>query len=100
MTTTAELRAQLIALQAENDKLKASKASGGGTVTPKVSVKGCLGVYGLGQRPCTLYAGQWLRLLDNLGEQGIRQYIADNSDALAWKGDTPVTSAIMGSKAS
>src|SRR5688572_9629046 len=53
------LLAQLEAQRAENERLKAQKAS---RVSWKVSEKGALSVYGLGRFPVSLYKGQWEKL--------------------------------------
>lgn len=47
--------------------------------------KKVLCVYGLQVRPVSLYAGQWLRLLDPEIVAGILKYIEDHKDELAWK---------------
>jgi hypothetical protein len=52
-------------------------------VSLKVSEKGAVSVYGLGRFPVTLYRGQMEKLL-NSGDD-IRQFIADNEDALSVK---------------
>lgn len=49
----------------------------------KVSEKGGLSVYGLGRFPVTLYASQWLNLLDKRDE--IVEFIAANGDRLKSK---------------
>lgn len=79
----AALQAQLAALAAENDALKAKNAPK--PVTMKVSEnKGCLSVYGINSRfPVSLYANQWERLLSHADE--IRAFIAANAGRLATK---------------
>ena len=58
----ADVMARLAALEAENARLKAAKASG--PLRYKVSEKGAISVYGLTSRwPTTLYGNQWRRLL-------------------------------------
>jgi hypothetical protein len=49
----------------------------------KVSAKGAVSVYGLQRFPVTLYASQWEALLDKA--DGIRDFIAANTDSLAVK---------------
>ena len=81
--TSADLRAQLAKLQAENEALKA-KAMARQTITFKVSAeKRCLSMYGLGRFPVTLYAGQWLRLAKAI--PSLLEFIEDNRDELSWK---------------
>jgi hypothetical protein len=52
------------ALAAANAKMAAMEASPVGKITPKVSKKGAVSVYGMGQYPTTLYAQQWERLAE------------------------------------
>ena len=47
----------------------------------KISEKGGVSVYGLGQWPVTLYASQWERLLDFADE--LRKFISENSAELS-----------------
>ncbi len=47
--------------------------------------KKVLCVYGLQVRPVSLYAGQWLRLLDSEVVAGILKYIEEHKSELAWK---------------
>ena len=49
----------------------------------KVSAKGALSVYGLGRFPVTLYASQWIKLLDKGDE--VRKFIQNNTETLAQK---------------
>ena len=49
----------------------------------KVSPKGGVSIYGMGRFPITLYADQWLRVLD-FGDE-IRAFIDANRDQLTWK---------------
>ena len=60
-----DLVALLAKARAENDALKAKLASRS-TLTPKVSEKGALSIYGMGRFPVTLYIGQWDRLVKAL----------------------------------
>jgi hypothetical protein len=84
--TSADLRAQLAKLQAENEALKA-KAMSRQTITLKVSAKGALSVYGMGKWPVTLYAGQWKRLLQPQVVSGIMAYLDDHEDELSQSKD-------------
>lgn len=78
--TMADLQAQLAAMQAENDALKAKKVV---PFTLKVGKKGGVCAYGLQRFPVTLYANQWERLLGKADV--IRAFIAENADSLASK---------------
>lgn len=77
-----ELIAQLQALRAENDRLKA-KASKRHTLSWKVSEKGAISIYGLGRFPVTLYASQFDRLDQDW--EAIREFRKDNNHLLATK---------------
>jgi hypothetical protein len=79
---TMSIEEQLAALQAENAKLKAAQAKRT-TITLKVSEKGGISAYGLGRFPCTLYAQQWLKLLDQA--DNIRVFIETNKSKLTFK---------------
>jgi uncharacterized NAD(P)/FAD-binding protein YdhS len=68
----------IASLRAENERLKANKATTGGI---KVSAKGAVSVYGLGRWPVTLYAGQWEQLAQKMPE--IAKFIQANAQALA-----------------
>jgi hypothetical protein len=61
--TVEQMVAELAKLKAENQALQAANAPKERHLTPKVSVKGCLSVYGLGRFPVTLYRGQWEKLI-------------------------------------
>lgn len=61
----AALQAELAAAKAENEALKAAKER---KLTLKVSEKGALSVYGLGQFPTTLYKAQWERVIGHIDE--------------------------------
>lgn len=74
------LEAQIIALKAENDRLRAAKQ---GKLSLKVSEKGALSVYGMGKWPVTLYRGQWERLLASKDQ--IEAFIELNSAQLTTK---------------
>jgi hypothetical protein len=70
---------QLIALV---DALK-QDARAPNKLTLKVSAKGAVSLYGMGQWPVTLYATQWERLLSEADT--IRAFIAANKASLAVK---------------
>ncbi len=59
----AKLQAQMAALIAENEALKAGKKNAPPRQSMKVSEKGALSVYGLGRFPVSLYKEQWKKLL-------------------------------------
>ena len=63
--TADPVQSEIERLKAENAALraKAAKSTTAGTLTPHVSEKGALSVYGLGRFPVTLYSEQWERLL-------------------------------------
>ena len=60
--TNEQLLAQVAALKAENDALKAVKTGG---PSCKVTDKGGVSFYGVGRFPVTLYKAQWIKLLGN-----------------------------------
>ena len=70
------VQSEIERLKAENAALraKAAKSTTAGTLTPHVSEKGALSVYGLGRFPVTLYSEQWERLLGYSAE--IKAFIA------------------------
>ena len=72
----------------QSAKLAAAKASSGngGKITPKVSGKGALSLYGLGRWPVTLYKEQWQRVLAD-GGKFVLEFIAAHDSELASKGD-------------
>lgn len=74
------LEAQLIALRAENEALKAKHTPG---ITLKVSEKGCVSCYGLSRFPVSLYRSQMEKLLDAAPK--IREFIKVNADKLKVK---------------
>jgi 2-polyprenyl-6-methoxyphenol hydroxylase-like FAD-dependent oxidoreductase len=76
-----DLQAELARLRAENERLKAGRASGRERIT--VSPKGGVSVYGLGRFPITLYQEQWLRLLA-MGD-AIHQFIVEHKSELKLK---------------
>jgi hypothetical protein len=75
-----DLKAQLEALKAENERLKTQR---GRAVSLKVSEKGGVSVYGLGRFPVTLYKEQWAKLLAMAEE--IKQFIKENDAQLKAK---------------
>lgn len=79
----AQQVAYIKSLQAENERLKANKASTGSSI--KIGVKGTICVYGLGRFPVALYASQWKTLLAKAPE--IEAFITDNEALLAKKGE-------------
>lgn len=76
----AELLAKLEAMQSENDRLRKAATS---KITLKVSDKGAVSLYGMGQWPVTLYRSQWERVLDNA--EAIRAFIEAHKGMLAEK---------------
>jgi hypothetical protein len=69
---------ELERLKVENSNLK--KAAKSDTIM-RVSEKGALSVYGMGRYPVTLYASQWMKLLDKTDD--IKSFIEKNKDRLA-----------------
>ena len=80
MSTEDELKAEVAALKAEMEALKARTSKG---ISLKVSEKGAVSVYGMGRFPVTLYKEQWLKLLDM--NEDLRRFIADNDSKLKTK---------------
>lgn len=56
------LRAELAQVKKELANAEAKKNRAEGELTMKVSVKGCVSVYGMGRFPQSLYKSQWKRL--------------------------------------
>ena len=77
---TADLMAQVAALQAENAKLKEGRNR---ALSLKVSAKGAVSIYGMGRFPLTLYSGQWLKLFGMVDD--IKAFIEANKDKLSVK---------------
>jgi len=75
-----DLRDRIAALMAENDALK---AKGQGKLTPKVSEKGAVSLYGLGRFPVTLYGGQWERLIAYVKAGEMDKFLTANAGSLA-----------------
>ena len=78
--TQQELIAQIAALKAENDALKASKSSG---PSCKITEKGGVSFYGLGRFPVTLYKDQWLKLINHIDM--VKTFLATNDAKLSVK---------------
>ena len=53
------------------------------TLTLKVSPKGAVSLYGLGRFPLTIFAQQWIKVLDMADD--IRAFIEANKDQLSYK---------------
>lgn len=68
---------QLLALVAQ------MQVAGQRKLTLKVSPKGAVALYGLGQFPVTLYKGQWERLLGEI--EHIKAFIVANESLLSVK---------------
>ena len=66
--------AELIAIIEAMSKASQSR------LTLKVSEKGALSLYGMGQWPVTLYKSQWLRLIDYIPE--VQAFISTHTDVL------------------
>ncbi len=83
----ADLEKQLAEANARADaaEAKAKKAPANGKLTPKVSAKGCMSVYGLGRFPISLYKGQWNRLLEPAQVDALRAFIKTHDSQLASK---------------
>ena len=79
--TNQEMALTIAQLKAENERLKANKATPGLGI--KISEKGAISVYGLGRWPVTLYASQWIALLEKADE--IKTFIQANLTLLAKK---------------
>lgn len=72
---TVDVDAELAALRAENEALKA-KALAQSVIRCKVSEKGALSIYGMGRFPFTFYLSQWKAFRANLG--AIDAFVATN----------------------
>lgn len=81
VTAEEALQAELEALVAENDALKAARPTPPPRkLTCKVGKSGGMSVYGLGRWPVTLYKTQWQFFLDNV------QTVRDHLDAFTEAG--------------
>lgn len=85
----AELQAQLEEARAQNEALHAKVAAieeaAQRKMYLKVSEKGALSLYGLGRFPVTLYAEQWIDVL-NFGDT-IKAYLAEHQSSFKTKAD-------------
>ncbi len=79
----AQLKAMVAAQNAQIEALKAAKTMNGRPVTFKVSEKGAVSIYGLGQWPITLYASQWAKLEPML--PALAKFFLDNASKLSSK---------------
>jgi hypothetical protein len=80
LVSEEDLKAELVRLKEENERLKARAVRG---TSLKVSEKGALSVYGLGRFPVTLYKEQWRKLLGMADE--IRAFLEENDAQLKSK---------------
>lgn len=89
--TQDQMQAMLAQLLAENaakdQQIAALAAAKIAKTTLKVSEKGALSVYGMGQFPVSLYREQWEKLLAMKDE--IEAFMAQHGDVLADKNDLP-----------
>jgi hypothetical protein len=74
-----DLQAQIAALKAELATAKEKKVN----FSVKVSEKGGISLYGLQRFPVTLYAAQWMAILNRKDE--LVKFMQDNKDRLATK---------------
>ena len=96
--TDSDIMAQLTALRAENERLKAVATRSEGTISFKVtqarepgtngkddkgSKGGAVSAYGLGRFPVTLYKGQWLRLIAVIDK--LKQFLDAHDSELSEK---------------
>lgn len=81
----ARVLPDLTAMQAEIDRLRLEneKLKQGRQFRLKVSEKGALSAYGMGRFPVTLYASQWMALIDKVDD--IVAFIDEHKDELSWK---------------
>lgn len=75
--------AELARLRAENESLKIAFAKRQQTLTCIVSPKGALSVYGMGRFPVTLYADQWVKVLN--ASDSIKEFLVANQDKFVSK---------------
>jgi hypothetical protein len=74
-----DLTAQLKELNSEVPTLKLDKSS------VRVSEKGAISIYGLGQWPVTLYMSQLIKLRQIINTPEFEQFLIENNDKLAVK---------------
>lgn len=77
--------AEIARLKAENAKLAAAPKAKRRPLTCRVSVKGAVSVYGLGQWPATYYKEQWEQIFAE--QEAIKAFIKANDSLLSVKGD-------------
>lgn len=81
-TLTAQERAELEQLRAENARMK-SEANA--KITLKMGEKGTIALYHGGRFPVALYASQWERILPFLKSGAVEKFIAEHADKVARK---------------
>ncbi len=81
-TAPANLLAELERLRAENARLLQRTSTQGSHLGVSMGEKKNVKVTGLGRYPVTLYAPQWMRLLQFAPR--IQEYIEANRDQLSW----------------
>jgi hypothetical protein len=81
--TEKEMTEALAAMRAENARLQAQLTQKEQTGTIKISPKGGVSVYGMGQFPVTLYRTQWERLFKMIPD--VQAFIQANASKLAEK---------------
>lgn len=86
MTVLPNLAQENEALKAKIAALEAAQTSGN-RLTPKVSAKGALSLYGMGRFPITLYKAQWERLLQPATISMLNAFIKANVASLKVKGE-------------
>lgn len=80
MTDMEQAIAQIAALKAQLAAATVHRA-----LTCKVSEKGAVSVYGLGQWPVTLYSSQWERFIPFIKSGAVEAFILDNAAKLSVK---------------
>ena len=81
-----QLHARIASLTADNQRLEASVPKPR-TLTLIVSAKGAVQLNGLRRFPTTLYKDEWLRIFDEITEDGVREFIKKHDTELRSKGD-------------
>ena len=84
--TIEQLTARVAALTADNQRLEASVPKKR-TLTLIVSAKGAVQLNGRRRFPTTLYKDEWLRIFDEVTEDGVREFITEHAAELRSKGD-------------